>query len=202
MVVGALIGVGAQSLNSGAGSGIVDFFHGFQVALMMTVMFNLVQFVWWRCKQSRRGSCLKVHTPTLWTLVSAIMVNVQPLWILIIGSWKLCCATCEQVGFVDGPAGDRAKFCPKSGFSYPPWPGDPDTARECSAPGGNVFWDVSHCDGSKYATFPSIGSGWAVQIIFTWGGFVVMFVGIMQATQLHLKLKKQWRAIRAGQQQR
>jgi len=62
-----------------------------------------------------------------------------------------------------------------------------------------VFWDVSHCGGAKYATFPSVASGWAIQIIFTWGGFVAMFIGVMQATQLHLKLKKQWRTIRSGQ---
>lgn len=107
-----------------------------------------------------------------------------------------------MVGLVDGaPDGDWAKNCPANGLSYPPWPGDPHTARPCNH-GGNVFWSIQHCDGSKYATFPNVGTGWAVQIIFTWGGFAVMFVGIMQATQLHLKLKKQWNAIRAGQQAR
>merc|ERR1712032_144802 len=61
-----------------------DFFHGFQVALMMTVMLNLTQFVYWRCKQSRRGSCLQVHTPTLWTLLATVFVNIQPMWILVV----------------------------------------------------------------------------------------------------------------------
>lgn len=182
-------------MTQGSGSGLVDFFHGFQVALMMTVMFNLTQFVWWRCKQSRRGSCLQVHTPTLWTLLATIMVNVQPLWILIIGSWKLCCATNEQLGLT-------GEYASPTGFSYAPWPDSPHEARVCNAPGGNVFWDVSYCTGDKLSTFPSVASGWAIQIICTWGGFVAMFIGIMQATQLHVKIRKQFRQIRAQQQAR
>jgi len=92
---------------------MVDFFHGFQVALMMTVMLNLTQFVWWRCKASRRGTCLQVHMPTLFTLVATIMVNIQPMWILIIGSWKLCCNTNEAFNFTEAQN--------PSGFSYAPW---------------------------------------------------------------------------------
>jgi hypothetical protein len=188
MVVAALLNVSASFMNGGAGTGMVDFFHGFQVALMMTVMLNLTQFVWWRCKQSRRGTCLQVHIPTLWTLAATIMVNIQPMWILIIGSWKLCCGTNEQMGFT--------KEQNPSGYSYSPWAGD--QPRPCSAPGGNVFWDVSYCGGKRLSTFPTVGSGWAVQIIFTWGGFVCMFIGVMMATQLHVKLRKQWRSARAG----
>jgi carbon starvation protein CstA len=188
MVVAALLNVSASFMNGGAGTGMVDFFHGFQVALMMTVMLNLTQFVWWRCKQSRRGTCLQVHIPTLWTLAATIMVNIQPMWILIIGSSKLCCGTNEQMGFT--------KEQNPSGYSYSPWAGD--QPRPCSAPGGNVFWDVSYCGGKRLSTFPTVGSGWAVQIIFTWGGFVCMFIGVMMATQLHVKLRKQWRSARAG----
>lgn len=171
---------------------MVDFFHGFQVALMMTVMLNLTQFVWWRCNQSRRGSCLQKHTPTLITLLSAILVNIQPMWILIIGSWGLCCNYNSAFGFTDEQN--------PSGYSYPPWPSTPDDPRPCNSPGGSVFWDVSYCSGQKLSTFPTVGSGWAVQIICTWGGFVLMFVGIVQATQLHVKLRKQWRQVRAGAQ--
>lgn len=188
MVVAALLNVSAGFMNGGAGTGMVDFFHGFQVALMMTVMLNLTQFVWWRCKASRRGTCLQVHMPTLFTLAAAIMVNIQPMWILIIGSWKLCCGTNAQMGFTD--------VTNPGGFSFAPWAdGQP---RPCSAPGGNVFWDVSYCGGKKLSTFPTVGAGWAVQICFTWGGFACMFIGVLMATQLHVKLKKQWRVARAG----
>lgn len=195
MVVGAIFSAGAQFLNSGAGSGSVDFFHGFQVALMMTLMFGIVQFVWWRCKQSRRGSVLSVHTPTLWTLAAAIMVNIQPMWILVIGSWKLCCG--NNSNYFPPPGEVPPGWNPDSDFSYAPWGGG--LARPCPAPGGNVFWDASYCDGSKYSTFPSVWTGWLIQIFFTWGGFVCMFVGVTQATQLHIKLRKQWRTIRSGQ---
>jgi len=193
MVVAALLNVSAQFMNSGGGSGMVDFFHGFQVALMMTVMLNLTQFVWWRCKASRRGTCLSVHAPTLWTLLATILVNIQPMWILIIGSWKLCCGTNAQMGFI---ATNPIAGSP-TGFTYAPWGGG--EPRPCDAPGGNVFWDYTYCDGSKLSTFPNQPSGWAVQIICTWGGFACMFVGILMATQLHVKLRKQWQQIRAGQ---
>lgn len=190
MVVAAVLNLGASFMNSGAGSGSVDFFHGLQVAIMMTLMLNLTQFVWWRCKQSRTGSCWQVHRPTFVTLLSAIMVNFQPLSILVIGSWKLCCAHCKDLG--------KSADCTATGFSYPPWPGSANTMRECAAPGGSLYWDASYCTGANYALFPTTTVGWAIQICLTWGGFAVMFVGVLEATQLHRKLQKQWRAIRRG----
>lgn len=206
MVVAALLSVSAGYMNGGAGTGLVDFFHGFQVVLMMTVMFNLLQFVYWRCKISRRGTCLKVHTPTLWTLASAILVNIQPMIILVIGSWKLCCGTNEQMGHpAVCPEGwtynctTGAQWNPGHDYSFAPWAdGEP---RPCTGPlgkGGNLFWDVSYCGGGELSTFPTVWPGWFIQIVFTWGGFVCMFIGVMQATQLHLKLKKQWRQLRTG----
>jgi len=175
---------------------MVDFFHGFQVALMMTVMFSLVQFVWWRCKQSRRGSTLSIHIPTLWTLASAIMVNIQPMWILVIGSWKLCGAENKDVCPQENGA------CPvnwntETAFSYSPWADG--KSRPCPDPGGNVFWDASYCTGQKLSTFPVVWKGWLIQVFFTWGGFVCMFIGVTLATQLHVKLRKQWRTVASGQ---
>lgn len=183
-------------MNAGAGSGVVDFFHGLQVALMMTIMLNLTQFVFWRCKQSRRGNCLQVHGPTLYTLLASFLVNVQPLWILIIGSWKLCCGSCVEMGFTTkGPDGKPQPNpdCTSSGRSFGPF-GD-GLARECTW-NGNVFWDDSYCNGSQYAVFPTKATGWVVQILCTWGGFVFMFIGVLQATQLHKKMGKKWRSIR------
>jgi len=175
-------------MNGGAGTGAVDFFHGFQVALMLTVMFNLTQFVYWRCKIARRKP---THwgqwQPVYYTLLSAILTNIQPMMILIIGSWKLCCAPCEVFGL------DQS--CSASGRSFSPW--STGNARECHMD-GNWFWDESYCTGKKLSTFPTRASGWAIQILCTWFGFVLMFVGIMQATQLHKKLAKRWRTIRGG----
>jgi hypothetical protein len=188
MVVAALISIGSSAVKT-PGSGVVDFFHGFQVALMMTVMFNLVQFVYWRCNISRRGSVWQRHGPTFYTLISAILTNVQPMMILVVGSWKLCCAPCEMFSLT----------C--QGSSYPPWDanaakGFTGTPRPCDH-SGNIFWDSSYCGGTKLSTFPSKASGWAVQILCTWVGFFFMFVGILQATQLHKKMAKQWRNIRS-----
>jgi len=112
----------------------------------------------------------------------------------VIGSWTLCCATCEDMGF-------KAQ-CTATGMTYPPWDATYDTPRECSFPnGGNVFWDGSYCLGEKYPLFPTQWQGWVVQIVCTWGGYLCMFVGVFQATQLHRKLAKKWRAIRRGFQQ-
>lgn len=188
MVVAALLNVGASVMNGGAGTGAVDFFHGFQVALMLTVMFNLTQFVYWRCKMSRRGTCWQVHAPTFYTLLAALMTNTQPMMILISASWKLCCADCTYINL---PAN-----CTSTGKSYPPWPNSGKN-RECNED-GSWFWDGSYCNGSKLSTFPDKPLGWFIQVVFTWGGFVFMFIGVMQATQLHKKLAKRWRAIRAG----
>jgi len=140
-------------MNGGAGTGAVDFFHGFQVALMLTVMFNLTQFVYWRCKLSRRGSCWQQYQPAFWTLMSTFMVNFQPLYILMMGSWHLCCADCAtffpNVTDVDGS-------CSSTGMTYPPWPNTPNAARACDT-SGNLFWDKSYCSGKKNTNLPDQG---------------------------------------------
>lgn len=178
-------------MNGGAGSGAVDFFHGFQVAIMLTLMINLVQFTFWTCRMRRSGNTLlEVHGPTLLVFASFVLVNIQPMWILIIGSWKLCCGTCEAMGLPQG--------CSSTGYTYTPWPDAPGTARECSS-GGNVFWDESYCSGGKLSIFPTQLSGWIIQIVCTWGGYVCMFIGVFQATQLHVKLRKKWSSIRRSQ---
>lgn len=192
MVIAAILNVGATFMNSGAGSGVVDFFHGFQVAIMMTIMLNLTQFTWWTCKQRRShlGSFWQIQLPTLLVLFASILVNIQPIAILVIGSWKLCCAECHTMGV-------SPEQCPASGYTYPPW-GASGEARPCSAPGGNLFWDKSYCTGGKYPVFPTVASGWAIQILCTWVGFVFMFAGVLQATQLHVKIRNKWRTLRRG----
>jgi hypothetical protein len=191
-------------MNGGSGTGIVDFFHGFQVAIMMTLMFNLVQFIWWTCKTRRAhmGSKWKVHQPTMLVLLSAILVNIQPMAILVVGSFHFCCAECTgpvgnaTVPHPNNPFNIPAGGCPSSGMTFPPW--SDGKARECYS-GGNLFWDKSYCAGGKYPIFPTQVSGWMVQVFCTWGGYLAMFIGVFQATQLHLKLIGKWKAIRRGQ---
>lgn len=189
-----MLNVGASVMNGGAGTGSVEFFHGFQVAIMMTIMFNLVQYVYWRCKASRKGSCLQVHRPTFLMLLSAIMTNFQPMGILVAASFKIICCPCEVLG------GDAQ--CTATGRSFPPWPNMKDDQgnqiyRQCSG-NGNWFWQDDHCDGSQLALFPNQTKGWIIQIVCTYGGFVVMFISVMLATQLHKKVQNKWSAIRAG----
>jgi len=187
MVVAALFNVGASVMNGGSGTGVVDFFHGLQVAIMMALMLNLVQYVYWTCKLRRPGNTFwEVHQPTMLVLLSAILVNIQPMLILIIGSWKLCCGPCTNFPKMPG--------CAAGDFTYPPW--SDGERRACSAPGGNIFWDVSYCTGGNYAIFPTMWQGWMIQIFCTWGGYIFMFIGVFQATKLHTKLAAKWRSIR------
>lgn len=191
-------------MNGGSGTGIVDFFHGLQVAIMLTLMFNLTQFTWWTCKRQRTGNLWEVHGPTFLVLTSSILVNIQPIWILIIGSWKLCCAHCELfsvtapkviAGVTYMVATPLPPTCTSTGLTFPPW--DKGLPRECST-GGNVFWDISYCGGEHLSIFPTVWKGWVVQIVCTWGGYVLMFIGVFQATKLHIKLQNRWKAIRRG----
>lgn len=135
---------------------------------------------------SRRGTCWQIYQPCFWTLIATILVNIQPMLILIIGSWKMCCASC------DSPIGAMVTSGTCEGRTFPPWSGG--TQRECHM-SGNYFWDESYCLGTKLPIFPTKASGWAIQILCTWGGFVFMFVGVMQATQLH---KKTWEAMESN----
>jgi len=135
-----------------------------QVAIMLTLMFNLVQFTWWTCKRQRRGTMWQVHGPTFMVLLSAILVNIQPILILIIGSWELCCSDCTGHVYVNS---DKMQVpflanCTSSGKTYPPWPATASVARECSS-GGNIFWDISYCSGQKYPIFPTVLSGWMIR---------------------------------------
>lgn len=181
--------VGASVMNGGSGTGSVDFFHGLQVAMMMTLMLNLTQFVWWTCKRSRSGTFWQVHQPTMIVLLSAILVNIQPMAILVIGSWHLCCGHCSDMGM---PKGCSAG----SDLTYPPWS---DGKRRVCSTGGNIFWDISYCNGSQLPIFPTVWQGWLIQVLCTWGGYILTFIGVFQATKLHTKLIAKWRAIRRPQ---
>lgn len=196
MVVAALLNVGASVMNGGAGSGAVEFFHGFQVAIMMTIMFNLTQFVYWKCQNTRKGTCLEKHSPTLLMLLSSIMTNFQPMAILVVGSWKIICCPCEAL-IKDKDTGDPIYNCTTSGRTMPPW--NTGEMRECHGD-GNWFWkgDIDRCTGQDLALFPNQVAGWVIQIFLTYGGFFVMFVSVMMATQLHKKIQNKWRSVRRG----
>jgi len=126
---------------------------------------------------------------------SSIMTNFQPMAILVVGSWKLICCSCVALTKNATFAGDP--HCTTSGRSMPPW--GTGEFRECHGD-GNWFWkgDMNRCTGQDLALFPNQVIGWVIQIVLTYGGFFVMFVSVMMATQLHKKIQNKWRSVRRG----
>jgi hypothetical protein len=132
-------------------------------------------------------------------LLSAVMTNVQPMSILILGSFHLMCCPCEAFGDADfcvaGTVADSHK-------SFSPWPGAKTPAgdqiwRQCYGD-GSWYWSgtIDRCQGKELATFPNKLEGWAIQIFLTWGGFLVMFISVVLATQMHVKIQNKFRGIR------
>lgn len=72
----------------------------------------------------------------------------------------------------------------------------------CADPYNTATPPLSPCvdnfifDGSNTYLVPTTTSGWMVQIFCTYLGFIIMFAGVFQATSLHTKIAKRWRALR------
>jgi len=84
--VGAIFSVAASQVNSG----LVEFFHGVQVAIMLTLMLNIVQFAWWSVRKKNRkysSHCAQYGSVYL-LLLATCMVCLQPVCMLVIGSWS------------------------------------------------------------------------------------------------------------------
>jgi len=85
-----------QSFNKAAANAsshehTVAFFHGLQVAIMMTVMLNIVQYSYWTVLTKRRnvvGHWAKFG-PCYILMVASVLVCTQPMCILVIGSWSI-----------------------------------------------------------------------------------------------------------------
>eukprot|EP00662_Eupelagonemidae_sp_cell21_P057020 gene57020-biopygen103255 len=56
----------------------------------------------------------------------------------------------------------------------------------------NLYWYPTTIN----TAFPAKTSGWVIQIVLTWGGFVVMFIGVNDATHMISKFKRRWVATR------
>lgn len=158
-----------SAADASAHESLIAFFHGFQVAVTMTVMFNIVQYGYWTVLNKRRN--VKGHWNKFGSvyilLAAAILTLVQPIMILIIGSWS---------GSVDCKH-TKDKYLPD-----PRWP--------CT----NTFWT----NDAKNTFFPNRWQGWMVQIFCTWGGYLLMMVGVFQVTDMVKKLKKQWATARGS----
>lgn len=84
ILVGAIFAVAAGNVNTG----LVDFFHGVQVAVMLALMTNITQFAYWKCKgKSKDLSHWQKYGPVHILWFASILVMVQPTCMLVIGSW-------------------------------------------------------------------------------------------------------------------
>jgi hypothetical protein len=94
------------------------------------------------------------------------------------------------------PAGCTGNFLPDGSFSNKD---DVSIARftnyvdGCSDGMKNFFFDGGE---NSNALFPNTATGWCIQVFGTYFGFIIMFVGVCQATMLHLKIVNKWHEIR------
>lgn len=220
----------------------MDFFHGVQVAVMVALMTNIVQFAYWNVEKKRkmmveeRNGQKKMVKATHWymyrpvyiLMVSTVLVCMQPVCMLVIGSWK-CDGqfTSDQIdltqitwfdnktvylsafpmgvyngsGFYSLTDGNASgTYLPNGTFSvadylntanYDSLNGD-FFVDGCSPSMQNFFFD----GGDTNALYPNTSTGWCIQIFGTYLGFLLMFVGVCQATLLHVKIMKRWSDLR------
>lgn len=196
-----MFAVAASNVNGG----LVDFFHGVQVAVMLMLMTNILQFAWWTCKKGRKGhGHWHMFRPVYIILLSTPMVLLQPVCMLVIGSW-ICKGSfsADQLNHGVTPCpnetpqdGCHGYFLPDGTYSDP----SSTSARVgsmfvdgCSDSMKNFFFDGG---ADSNALTPNTTVGWCIQIFGTYLGFILMFVGVAQATQIHQKLLRKWRSIR------
>lgn len=84
--MGAIFAVAAGNVNSG----LVDFFHGIQVAIMLALMTNIMQFAWWKVKnKSKNLSHWGKFGPVYVLAIATVLVLIQPTCMLVISSWDI-----------------------------------------------------------------------------------------------------------------
>ncbi|KAH8049821.1 hypothetical protein JL720_15494 [Aureococcus anophagefferens] len=148
-------------------------FHGIQVAIMLALMTNIIQFAYWK----QRG---KSQKPIYLLCLATLLVMVQPTSMLVIGSYHdaalatggLCIS---QISPVTYPVTNTSVW--RDCVSEPPF--------------GNFLRRRR-----RPKLTPNTSIGWCIQIFGTYGGFLLMFVAVFEVTQLGKKLKKRWVAIR------
>lgn len=147
-------------------------FHGIQVAIMLALMTNIIQFAYWK----QRGKSQKA---VYMLVVAAVLVLIQPTSMLVIGSYHDA-ALAQGGGCIAAPGFDFADAAAvEACVSEPPF--------------GNFFFDG---DDDTNALTPNTVTGWLIQVFGTYGGFLLMFVAVFDVTKLGQKLKKKWAAIR------
>lgn len=73
---------------------------------------------------------------------------------------------------------------------------------QCITPEFHDTWPCTNAFWTPEATnsfFPNRWQGWTIQICCTWLGFVLLVVGVVQATELHKKMRRTWQQARGRQ---
>lgn len=184
--------------------GLVKFFHGVQVAIMLMLMTNIVQFAYHSCLRMReaRGHWYRFK-PVYYIILATPMVLLQPTCMLVIGSWicdgkfsadqlsgEQCDARGQPAGCLQGTYDQYGRFSDQSSVSFV---ASTSFVDGCSDDMQNFFFDGG---ANSNALWPNTTTGWCIQIFGTYLGFIVMFVGVCQATQLHVKIVNKWHKIR------
>ena len=287
-----MFAVAASNVNGG----LVAFFHGVQVAVMMSLMTNILQFAWWKLKK-KKGTHWQRKGPLWILLLASIMVLTQPVCMLVVGSWEnmpnfffdggdtgkpcLANADCGSKACDPSPgiyntnatADQRDidtmlnKFWTETGCQDNKWntpvpadsasmfataavtlsDGSIDTAKNvaaeffnfcqnsqsplyasCAAAKGScvnlatekggIVDQISNaggtnacqcktlsiaecgctCEMDSNALVPNTPIGLFIQIFCTYGGFILMFTGVFQATGLHKKIMAKWAQLRGN----
>jgi hypothetical protein len=196
-------------------------------------MTNIVQFAYWNVMKKRKTMMVEVDgtmqkmpathmykfRPVYILMVATVLVCLQPVCMLIIGSW-ICKGnyTTDQIDTTQMGQYNATAKCFMSlersdcVGSYDPYgnfvltkayKADQDTLVPfgnglgfpdgCSANMKNFFFD----GGESNALVPNTTVGWMIQIFGTYLGFLLMFIGVCQATLLHVKIMKKWSELRA-----
>lgn len=156
-------------------SGLVDLFHGIQVAVMLALMTNILQFAWWKCKAKKgipAGHHWDRYGPCYLLIVATVLVLVQPTCMLVIGAYG---------------SDDDTMPCPADDASEPV-----NTHHGMT----NFFFEG---DDTNFIV-PNTTVGTLIQVFGTYLGFAFMFTGVVWSTNLHIKIAKKWRAIRNSRQ--
>lgn len=177
----------------------MDFFHGLQVAIMLTVMTNVMQFAHWTVSRKRKNQphCRKMG-PVYLLMVATVLVMVQPTCMLVIGSWNL------DNFFFNG--GDTGTACMTDATCHNGCMAD--HYFSCNTTTGACAQETcveAHktdktlpcsCAMDSNALQPNTTVGLCIQIFCTYLGFLLLFIGVFQATELHKKLCKRWKELR------
>jgi len=186
---------------------------------MFALMTNIVQFAYWNVQKKRKKQGhWYMYKPVYILLVSTVLVLIQPTSMLIIGSWicdgtfsadqlqnvNACKVQGKGAGFCDATTGKWVGSFDGSGNFVGGGVNSTDVSQYIAMTEGTYYSDGCNPDmknwffdgGVSNALVPNTTTGWMIQIFGTYLGFILMFVGVCQATMLHHKIMNKWAAIR------